>query len=55
MDDICLLKKLIIERTKKVIFFKDKILTHNIHTFCSLFLNFKREFYKKEKDEYVRN
>ena len=37
MDDIFLLKKeLIIE--KKLVFLKDKTLTHNIHKFCSLFL-----------------
>jgi hypothetical protein len=36
MNDIFLLKKLIIKN--KLAFFKDKILTHNIHKFCSLFL-----------------
>jgi hypothetical protein len=45
------MKKLIIERKK----IKDKILTYNIHTFCSLFLNCKREFYKTEKKEYLRS
>jgi hypothetical protein len=35
-----LLKKKFIE--KKIVFLKDKTLTHNIHKFCSLFLSIVR-------------